>query len=103
MIVNEQSSLAQQLEFLWKGLLPNIGVPDASQFFYWAGKYPEELIVTGINRAARKARKLRDTESPMTLVEAIQYASSVMRNENLGFRKFPNRNVTESTLEKEIA
>jgi len=89
MTTQEQLSLADQYATLWRGLLPQDGMPPLDQFLYWSGKFTEELVVRGINRAARKVRKLRDTSTPMTLDAAIRYASSVMINETLGKHRFP--------------
>lgn len=89
MTVEEQLKAAQQYRHLWQALMPNIGTPDQSQFLYWAGKHTESLVVLGLNRAARKARKLIDSSEPMTLEAAIKYASSVMTNEMRGIHRFP--------------
>jgi hypothetical protein len=97
MTTQEQLSLADQYANLWRGLLPQDGAPPLDQFLYWSGKFPEELVVRGINRAARKVRKLRDTTTPMTLDAAIRYASSVMTHEMLNERRF-STNTTGVTI-----
>lgn len=87
MTVANQMEAAHQYAQLWAALMPDFELPATDQFTLWAGQYPDEIVSRGINRAAGKRRKLRDTR-PMTLIEAVRYASSVMRNEALGVRKF---------------
>lgn len=89
MTIAEQLSAAEQYRTLWKALMPDIATPSHDQFLLWAGSYTEELVSRGVNRAARKGRKLRDTK-PMTTLEAVMYASSVMKNESIGARAHPN-------------
>ena len=88
MTVQEQMQTAEQFAELRKALMPDFAVPDRQQFLLWTGTYNEDLVSRGINRAACKRRKMRDTGTPMTVDEAIKYASSVMRNETLGRRVF---------------
>jgi hypothetical protein len=90
MNVKRQLALATSFGGLWHQLMPEFAAPDRDQLLLWAGTYTEQDVVHGINRAARKSRKLRDTDSPMTLTDAIRYASSVMKNEKCGFRRFPH-------------
>lgn len=87
MTVTEQMSAANQYVALWSGLMPDCELPDTSQFIFWAGRYSDDIVSRGINRAAGKRRKMRDTDRPMTLVDAITYASSVMKNESLGIKR----------------
>jgi hypothetical protein len=88
MTVVEQMANAEQFAELWKALMPDLEVPPRSQFLIWAGAYSDDLVSRGINRAAGKRRKLRDTTEPMTTDACIRYATSVMRNELLGIRRF---------------
>lgn len=90
MNVNHQLRLATNYGALWQQLMPEMDAPGRDQLLLWAGTHPEDRVVHGINRAARKSRKLRDTASPMSLIDAVRYASSVMRNEKCGYRRFPN-------------
>ena len=89
MNVTRQLKTALKLRNLWSQLMnTSIGTPDQQQFLIWSGAYLEHQVVHGINRAARKYLMLKDTSTPMTLEQAIQYASSVMKNEKLGHRDF---------------
>lgn len=86
--ISEQLELATNLGTFWHQLMPDLGTPDREQLLLWAGSYTEKNAVYSINRAARKVLKLRDTDAPMTLTDAIKYASSVMKNEKCGIRDF---------------
>lgn len=86
MTVSEQVQAANQYAELWRLMMPDMGPPGADQFLLWAGRYSDDLVSRGINRAAGKYRKMRDSQ-PMTLDDAIRYASSVMKNESLGLRR----------------
>ena len=88
MTVTEQMTKAPEYAELWRTLMPDCDEPGVDQFGLWAGQYPEHIIVRGVNRAAAKRRKLRDTSRPMTAQEAVRYASSVMKHESLGIRRF---------------
>ena len=83
MTVQQQMTTAEQFTELWKALLPDCAMPTRQQFLIWAGTYSDDLVSRGINRAAAKVRKMRDT-SPMSTDDAIRYATSVMKNEFLG-------------------
>jgi hypothetical protein len=83
MNVTRQQRLASKLSGLWNQLMPEIGTPEQQQFLIWSGAYLEHQVVHGMNRAARKALKLKDTSTPLSLTEAVRYASSVMKNEKL--------------------
>jgi hypothetical protein len=87
MTVAEQMDAANQYASLWKLLMPAFESPGIDQFIFWAGRYSDALVSRGINRAAGKFRKLRNTPESMSLEDAIKYASSVMRNESLGIRR----------------
>jgi hypothetical protein len=95
--IDDQMVAAEQYEALWVGLMPDDDAPDEDQFLLWAGQYSEELVARGINRVARKYRKLRDTSEPMSVNDAIRYASSVMKNEALGIRQHPNGAAQKAT------
>jgi hypothetical protein len=89
MTVTQQLSAAKEYAQLWDVLMPYLPSPEESQFAMWAGLHTPELVSQGINRAARKSRRMLDTDSPMSTEDATKYASSVMKNELLGHRKFP--------------
>jgi hypothetical protein len=91
MTVQQQFIAANEYAQLWRALMPDLTTPDQAQLLQWAGKYSHELVSRGINRAACKARKLRDTASPMSAFEATKYAASVMKNESLGIRRFEQK------------
>lgn len=97
MNVTRQQKLSSKLSGLWHQLMPEIGTPEQQQFLIWSGAYLEHQVVHGMNRAARKALKLKDTSTPMTLEQAIQYASSVMKNEKLRRTDFTDRQLQEET------
>jgi hypothetical protein len=88
--IAEQLNAAEQYRALWAALMPYLEEPATDQFLLWAGQHSEELVARGVNRAARKYRKLRDTKEPMTSADAVKYASSVMKNESIGKRAHPN-------------
>jgi hypothetical protein len=91
MTVSEQMNAANQYASLWKSLMPDFGLPGIDQFTFWAGRYSDDLVSRGINRAAGKFRKLRNTPEYMSLEDAVKYASSVMKNEALGIRRHDQR------------
>jgi hypothetical protein len=97
MNVLRQMNLAKVYGELWDALFPSLGKLEFDQLALWAGTYTEKQVVTGMNRAARKARKLRDTATPMSLPDVIRYASSVMKNEKCGFRDFTGRRTFHGT------
>ena len=90
--VQQQMTSADQFGGFWKLLMPDSAVPGRQQFLIWAGTYSEELVTRGINRAAAKFRKMKCTETPMSLEDAVRYASSVMKNELLERRAHSNKN-----------
>jgi hypothetical protein len=90
MTIAEQLNRAEQYRALWVALMPEVQQPSTDQFLLWAGQHSEDLVSRGVNRAARKSRKLRDTSEPMTTLDAVRYASSVMKNESIGSRSHPN-------------
>jgi hypothetical protein len=87
MTATEQMQAAEEYKVLWQGLMPDEQAPDTDQFLLWAGQHQNEIVVRGINRAAAKTRKLRDTPQPMSRYDAMKYAASVMKNESLGIRR----------------
>lgn len=87
MNVADQLQSAEQYKVLWQALMPDAPAPDIDQFLLWAGQHQSEIVVRGINRAAAKTRKLRDTPTPMSRFDAMRYAASVMKNESLGIRR----------------
>jgi predicted helicase len=89
MTIDQQVKLAEQYTYLWRGLMTTIGIPEQDTILFWAGKYEEAVIVQAFNRTARKARRLRDSAEPMTLLDAVKYATSVMTHEMLNERQFP--------------
>jgi len=89
MTIEQQIARLEQYTFLWRGLMPALGIPEPDTLLFWVGKYPEETIVQAFNRTARKVRRLRDTAEPMTLLDAVKYATSVMTHEMLNQRQFP--------------
>jgi len=89
MTVIEQLKSANEYAQLWRALMPNLPAPNSDQLVLWAGSYSANLVSQGINRASRKYRRLRDTDTPMSAVDVARYASSVMKNELLGIRQFP--------------
>jgi hypothetical protein len=99
MTVTQQLSAAKEYAQLWSVLMPYLRPPEESQFAMWAGLHSPELISQGINRAARKSRKMLDTDSPMSTEDAAKYASSVMTNELLGHRKFPSGNHQQARMQ----
>lgn len=88
MTIEEQLSVAQQAEQLWRLLMPELEVPGPETFAVWA-RHPVEMLRHGINRAASKARKMRGINQPMSANDAARYCSSVLRNESLGVRNPP--------------
>jgi hypothetical protein len=91
MTVTQQMAAAEQYAQLWTALMPESEVPGTDQFLLWAGQHSENIVTRGINRAAAKVRKMRDTAKPMTLDDAMKYAASVMKNESLGIRQHKTR------------
>jgi hypothetical protein len=89
MTIDQQIKLTEQYTYLWRGLMPAIGIPEQDTILFWVGKYSEDIIVLAFNRTARKVRRLRDTAESMTLLDAVKYATSVMTHETLNERKFP--------------
>jgi hypothetical protein len=75
-------------------LMPDLGTPEMNTFMLWAGRYTEELVVRGLNRAAGKLRRMKSMSQPMTLDDAVRYAASVMKNESLGVRRHDQRPAT---------
>jgi hypothetical protein len=98
-VAAEQLQLATEFRNLWKGLLPSFEVPGDDQFLLWADVHSPELVTHGINRAARKARKMAEASTPMTMNDAARYASSVMNNESKGLRRFES-GITPSSKNK---
>lgn len=92
MTVTEQLTAANEYGQLWRALMPDLPAPDSPQLMLWAGTYGADLVSQAINRASRKYRKLRDTDTPMDAASVGRYASSVMKNELLGIRQFPTGN-----------
>jgi len=92
MTVTQQLSAAKEYAQLWSVLMPYLDAPPESQFAMWAGLHTSELVVLGLNRAARKSRRMLDAGLPMATEDAAKYASSVMKNELLGHHKFPTGN-----------
>jgi hypothetical protein len=102
MNVSEQMNLANKYGELWEALFPDWGKPERDRLLLWAGAYTEQQVVTGINRAARKARTLKDTASPMSSTDALRYASSVMKNEKCGFRDFSRYRTSSTNPPQEV-
>jgi hypothetical protein len=92
--IEQQLARLEQLTFLWRGLMPAIGIPEQDTLLFWAGKYPENIIVLAFNRTARKVRRLRGTAESMTLLDAVRYATSVMTHEILNEHQFSQNGVT---------
>ena len=89
MTVTEQLKAANEYAQLWRALMPELPAPDSDQLTLWAGSYSTDLVSQGINRASRKYRRLRQTDTPMSAADVGRYASSVMKNEFLNIHKFP--------------
>jgi hypothetical protein len=88
MNIEQQLAKADQFTCLWKGLMPSVGIPEQDTLLFWAGKYTEDIIVQAFNRTARKVRRLRDSAQPMTLLDALKYATSIMTHEMLNEHSF---------------
>ena len=88
MTIAEMKSSAYRYAELWRELMPTIPTPGADQFMMWAGVYTEEQIARGISGAARKLRAMWNADRSMTSEEVARYASSIMRNEATGRRRF---------------
>jgi hypothetical protein len=88
MTIAEQTVAAHRYAGLWRALMPDIETPGDDQFMMWAGNYKESQITRGINGAARKFRAMRNISQPMTADDVARYATSIMRNEAMGVRRF---------------
>lgn len=88
MTITEQITAAHQYAALWRALMPDIEAPGDEQFVMWAGNYKESHITRGINGAARKFRAMRNISHPMSVDDVTRYATSIMRNEAMGIRRF---------------
>lgn len=99
MNLEQQLSKAENLESLWRGLLPHLATPDRSQFLRWADMSPDngELAHFAINRSARKAYRLAQSDAPMTGEAVARYVTSVIRNELSGNREFSSRPAADRT------
>jgi len=71
-----QFEVADGLEKLWQGLLPNHPLPSRSQFLQWSAMGPETTAVYALNRAARKA--LREN---FNADRVGRYVTSIIRHE----------------------
>lgn len=88
MTIAEMKSSASQYAELWRALMPSIEPPATDQFLVWAGIYTEAQVSRGISGAARKLRAVRSLSQTMTAEDVAKYASSIMRNELMGRRRF---------------
>lgn len=89
--IEQQLLTAEKCSQLWALLMPTLIPPDQAQFLVWAGMYEEPTVVRALSRAAAKVRRTQGTTSPMTDIDAVRYASSVMRHETMGVRQVPAR------------
>lgn len=88
MTINQQISAAHEYAALWSALMPGVEQPGADQFLLWAGNYSQNQVTRGINGAARKFRAVRNASRQMTADDVARYATSIMRNEAMGVRRF---------------
>ena len=88
MTVSEQKTSAAEFMELWQALMPGTAVPGQDQFLVWAGIYTNGQVSRGINGAARKLRAMRNVSRSMTPVDIAKYATSIMKHESLGQRRF---------------
>jgi hypothetical protein len=88
MTISEQMTAAHQYAELWRALMPDVEQPGDDQFLLWAGCYSEKQISRGLSGAARKYRAMRNISQPMTAEDVGKYASSIMRHEVSGVRRF---------------
>lgn len=88
MTIAQQMAAAHQYAELWRALMPGVEQPGTDQFLLWAGNYRDREITRGINGAARKFRAMRNISHCMTADDVARYATSIMRNEAMGVRRF---------------
>jgi hypothetical protein len=88
MTIADMKASASQYAELWRALMPDIEAPGFDQFLMWAGNYSEQQISRGMSGAARKLRAVRNNSQAMTPDDIARYASSIMRNEMMGRRRF---------------
>jgi hypothetical protein len=81
---NQQLRAADALTELWKGLLPDDEAPSKTQFLTWAAMCSENIAAYALNRAARKAYRLRAAGSLWTSEQLGRYVTSIMKNERDG-------------------
>lgn len=87
-VIENQTAAAYQYAELWRALMPDVQQPEEEQFLCWAGNYTEKQVTRGINGAARKLQAMHNASRSMTPEDVAKYASSIMRNEALGVRRF---------------
>lgn len=88
MMVSEQMTSAAEFMELWQALMPGTTAPGKDQFLVWTGIYTSEQVSRGINGAARKLRAMHNVSRSMTNDDVARYASSIMKHEALGQRRF---------------
>lgn len=88
MTISEMKSSASRYAEFWQALMPDVLPPSGDQFLLWAGNYTEDEVSCGISGAARKLRAVRNLSQTMTSDDVARYASSIMRNEQMGVRRF---------------
>jgi len=84
--IEQQLTAANNLEALWKGLMPG-SLPDHGQFLRWAAMDPETAGFA-INRSSRKVQRMIQAGTPMSAEDVAKYVTSVIRNELSSNREF---------------
>ena len=88
-IAEQMAATAEEFVQFWKMILPDVAAPDIDQFLLWVGSNSHQRVLRGISGAARKRRAvLNYTGKAMTTGELAAYASSIMRHESEGRRRF---------------
>ena len=88
-ITEQTAATAEEFVEFWKMILPGVPAPTFDQFLLWVGSNSPQRVLRGISGAARKRRALHSFEgTEMSTGECSAYASSIMRHESEGRRRF---------------
>ena len=88
MTIAQQVTAAHQYAELWRALMPDVDAPGEDQFLLWSGLYTESQVARGLSGAARKRRAVTRDGQSMTVDDLAAYASSIMKHEKQGVRRF---------------
>jgi hypothetical protein len=88
-ITEQMTATAEEFIQFWKMILPDVAPPGMDQFLLWVSGNSHQRVLRGISGAARKRRAvLSSTGKAMTTDEVAAYASSILRHEAEGRRRF---------------